>query len=643
MPGPQLLKDFSGGYVTDKSLEQILPNELHTGENCYWDSGCKKRRGLKQYTTLTAGGTLRGGIRAYLNATWYTFTAEDSGGVVRFYSATTTTFTEIDASFTWTSGKEVHFSEQAGKVIGVSDDASDWPLIIDYSGGLRIRNLEAEDVRARGDSTWKAGQWDDTGTGDTQWIDDTTDAQSTTANDFVVGTTVTNDGFWVACDHTFNKVVLTSVAQATGSPVAEYAYWNPTTEAFVTFTPETVPTWTDVAGTRTIEWDWITDAGFYATNENHVVNRFLLRVRFTTAASNVFRASYVTISHTQYLRQILDNTKPHRIAEHNGRIFLGAGLFTQLSPINQVKDWHIDDQEYFQEGGEQLEALHSFGDVLAVVKAKAIFHVTGNSYRNWGKDKVSENFGTVEPRSVASVKGRLMFLDTDGGVGLWDGTEGFLVSISIQSDIDGFTTAGANAIDYGSTRAKDRHYWLALPSSDVLLRADPDTLRRDRKTGEWAVSWFKYLSYRVDLMMPHYGGGDDGLLLGLDNGSTKQIIQLERTDAAGTDFAATAISQKMRAYLRNAKDNTTRKKVGRRVKPRISKSGDWTMTLYANEGDITSAVATLTSGSGTTPFTADESIPYTMDEYNIAVELVNAQTQDATVHSIGYETYERAF
>lgn len=648
------LDDLSGGYVTNKPIEQLRSNELLKAEDCYWDSKLKKRRGLKQYATLSAGGTNRGGIRAYVNSTWYTFVAEDSGGVVRFYSATTTNFTQIDASFTWTTAKEVEFEALNGNVVGVSADGSDWPLLIDWDGSvLRIRNLEAADVRERGNSTWIAGQWDDSEPAGSEYVADTPDAQDAAgADDFLIAMNATNDdGFVVAADHTFNKIVLGSAQQMTGSPVAAYYFWNPTTKAKEAFTPTTVPTYTDAEADRTIEWDWelVVDSGFYndesATAETQFKKRYPIWVQFSTAPSNTVGCDTVAISHTQYLRQILEATKPHLVRQHGNRIFLAVGIYTLIGRINGVTNWHVDDTEYFQEGGAKITAMVSFGAHLAVFKERAIFHLTGNSYKNWGKDKLWEGMGTIESRAAISTKGVVCFVETKGGIGMWDGRRAAIVSGHIQNDIDTLTSTGAAAVEYGALGSRDKHYWVCFPTSDVLLRMDPDTTQRDDDTGDFFAAFYKYTAYRVDLMMNHDGSGDNGLLLGLDNGSTKQVVQLERTDASGTDFTSTAITITARPVLRHRRRNVvdSRTQMVKRIAVRLSKSGDWAMTAHADEGDASAPSVTIASGSGATPFQSNHVLPYTMDRHNVALEISNAELQEAEIHSIGYEHEAKAF
>ena len=99
-------------------------------------------------------------------------------------------------------------------------------------GGLSLHNRSAATVVVGlgvriPNRLWVAGQWDDAG-GAVQFTDDTTDAQDTGTNDFVLETTTNDDGFAVASRVLFNAItfnVTTASVDAT-NPARAVRYSN---------------------------------------------------------------------------------------------------------------------------------------------------------------------------------------------------------------------------------------------------------------------------------------------------------------------------------------------------------------------------------------------------------------------------------
>ena len=127
-----------------------------------------------------------------------------------------------------------------------------------------------------------------------------------------------------------------------------------------------------------------------------------------------FELRSVSLEHTEYLRQIMGVEPPRLAISHRDRLWLAGGIFTQLSPVNRLEGWRAGDQEYYRAGGDRIEAMLSHERELLVFKRNAIFAVTGNSYHDWGKDKVLDNTGTSAVDGVLSVQGVVVYEDVSG-------------------------------------------------------------------------------------------------------------------------------------------------------------------------------------------------------------------------------------
>ena len=173
------LTDFSEGYATDLPPEKMSNKMLLVAENCWWVEKLKSRGGKNEYATFT--DTNVGGIeRVYINDAWNTILAVNTNAITHFYYGSSNAYTEIDASYIWTSAADVDMVVHRDKVIAVN--GANLPAIIYYDSGWYIDDLEQYDVRTRGDDDWNAGQYD---TSASAYVDDTTDAQDTgSSNDF---------------------------------------------------------------------------------------------------------------------------------------------------------------------------------------------------------------------------------------------------------------------------------------------------------------------------------------------------------------------------------------------------------------------------------------------------------------------------
>ena len=393
---PVSLTQFAGGYSDLLPPSEIPSHVLADAENIYWEAGIRKRGGISDYGTVDASPlddgnctTIRGQVRAYLNSTWYTIIAEDDGSDVGFwYSADATSWTELAAE-TFTTGNDVEFAVLDNKVVAIN--GTDKPLIIYYDSAFYIKDLEAYDERNRNNDDFYAGQYD--ASGDPYYIDDTTDAQDVGADDFQLASTTNDDGFYIAGDLTFNKVVMTNChdfgSGGTINAGATYQYYKDDgdgTYSWGTLSLVTTPDWEAAEDDKTLEFnyptDWTTmdetDPDGYSTLDT-MIGRFVILITFSTAPASAMSCDKLTLSHTQYLTQITGGDAVTAIAVHNSTMYLGNGKAVNYSPYNALTGWNEYDVEYLQEGGEKIYAMTSYKGYLACFKKQAIYGIYGTS------------------------------------------------------------------------------------------------------------------------------------------------------------------------------------------------------------------------------------------------------------------------
>jgi len=636
------LYDFRGGYATDLAPEQMDSNMLLAGTNYYYKGKLKKRPGWTNLSTdaTVAAGTVRGWCRAYINGAWYNVVALDNATNVNFYYGNTGAYTAIDNDFDWTTGTQVEMVFFNDAVVAVN--GTDKPAIIYYDSAWTVENLETYDTRTRGNDEWYAGQWDASET--PEFVDDTTDAQSTTTTDFNIASTTNNDGFYIAGVTVFNKIVVKGAEQMSGSPVAEYAYYAGS-GTWTTLSPATAPTWTAATGDKTIEFNLPLDSdgvllwekfGDLTTQADPTgvpggaLNRYIIRVRFTTAPSAAVDCDYFQISHTQYLTQIFANDKPENVVVHQNRLFLSTGNAFRFSPTNTLKGWFADEIEYCVKGGKKIIAMASVSGYLAIMKEAGIYQYIGTTTDNFVL-QFTACPGAVSVRGVATVAGRLVYVAADGIRGFQDGLS-IIVSRHIQTDIANYTKTNACVADW------DGGAVISFPTNSAILWADPDTLRQD-DMGDGRVSFWKWTGVAVTRFEHANGSGDNGNLIGSEN--TRFIKETTNGYDVAYDTTQTAITTTLQTKYDSADEPGTRKQL-RRVKLDLSKSGEWTLTMGADEAQAT-ATATISSGTGTGHYRADITPPYTLDRYNLSFTLVNSTTNPVEVYGVETEGYGRAF
>lgn len=643
--------DFRGGYQSNLPPELTPPNVVKTGQNIYWKGKLKKRPGFSNYsadTTINTETVVGQSPRVYWNSTWYTVVAIDDGVDVGFYYGNTGSYTQITSpsEVVFTTAKNVDMRVFNNMVIAVND-GSDWPVVMYYDGGFKIMDLAEYDERTREDDEWYAGQWDDGAA--PEFIDDTTDAQDEGTDDFALATTTANDGFYIAGVTTFNKVVVKGAPQFDGSPVAEYTYYAGG-ETWTALTMTTTPTWTAAAGDKTIEFDLPFDSDGnlawepYGDVDTQVdptgvpggaLQRYIIRVRFTTAPTSAQVADYFEVSNTQYLRQLFLNTKPQALAVHKDRVFLATGTTFRYSPPNQITGWYSRDIEYVGEGGIETRVMVSANAFLAVFKESGVYRYFGTTTQNFVLRYYPQE-GCTSKRGAAYV-GNVVVYTADDGIRVLAGEDSILTSNHIRTDYDGWTLTNTVVRNYNG------NVLISFPTNDILLWADPDMVRADEiNAGDMMGSFWKWTGHAFDEMWYSQGAGDTEQLIAHDMDTSRLV----KTNANAYDTAFDGTTETNIActletsFTSHGAFNT--KKHYRRVKLDISKSGDWAFTITGDNGDAT-ATATITSGTGTSHYYADISIPYTLDGQNISYKLVNQTANTVEIFGFSTDLDRRAF
>jgi len=438
------------------------------------------------------------------------------------------------------------------------------------------------------------------------------------------------------------------VTQFDGSPVAEYAYYAGN-DTWTTVTPTTSPTWTAVAGERTIEFDlpfdtdgtllWlkygdVSDQTDPTSVSGGELNSYIFRVRFTTAPTSDQTADSGAVSHTQYLSQIFLNEQPQAVAVHKDRVFLAAGNAFRYSPPNQITGWYSRDIEYCDDGGEEIRAMVSANAYLAIFKDSGVYRYFSTTTQNFVLRSYPQE-GVTSKRGAAYV-GNVVIYTADDGIRALAGEESILVSRHIQSDYDGYTKSDAVVRNYNGDAV------ISFPTDDIILWTDTDTVGEDQlNAGDARISFWKWTGQNAKEIWYSEGSGDTEQLILLDEDNLRLVKST--SNAFDTSYADedTNISCTIETSF-NSYGMPNQKKKYRRVKMDLSKSGDWTFTMTGDNGDATST-ATISSGAGTSHYYADISIPYTLDGQNISYKLVNQTANDVQVFGFSTEFERRAF
>jgi hypothetical protein len=660
MPKPTVINftDFRGGYATQTAPEMMDDNMLVKAENVYWHETMMGRPDKTIWSTaLSTAVALQGIVRHNFNGltSWSNFVAIEKSSYVAIAYGDQAAYTTL-SGISFTTGYQVEMDVLGNAIIAVN--GVERPHIITYTtaAGYAASTLDRYDMRTISTMDWIGGYRYTTGT--TEYVDQTSALQGSSAA-YISPTTLTSDGHYVASNYPFTRAVYTSASNVSSTAVAAYHYWTSTGWKVFTSSLELDPQWTTSTGRstaiadRTMEWPWFTDwIPYNSTAVPSISNKYPIRVTFPTAGSTVATFKSVAEQDIHYLTRIINDGRPHLVHTHNNRVWLGDGINVYYSPYNKVTGWEAAGEsgfEYFQDGGDKITALETHLDYLLIVKPAALYGYYGNSYQNWTKRKLS-NLGGQYKRSVVSLGQVIMFLAREG-VRLWDGTNNFYVSHHIENDLETYTWTDANALNYRG------HLWLAFPNGEMLLWADPDSLRQGAGNDqqevalrikeldqEQRVSWYKWTGYRVDKMLWAYGAGDNGYILGID-AARNLIYRLDRENGYDeTSTGTVAVTLDMKSKYLSFGAFQTYKKITR-FKPDLKGVGNWSFIMSADNAwsTLTTDVTVALVSTAADHWSTDISVPYQMDGKTIAFELITATTNPKAIYGLSADVELRRY
>ena len=168
-------------------------------------------------------------------------------------------------------------------------------------------------------------------------------------------------------------------------------------------------------------------------------------------------AAVPTIPKGKHLHHRHDRLFSINTVETPSRLFFSDFLAPE---VFQVESW-ID---FDPEDGYEINASAVFGDDLILFKDQAIWKLSGREPASFATYRVDSERGCVSPRSVAQLRGRLIFFDRDTGVWAFDGAQFELLSDPINDDVLG-------TLDYdkswnASAYVGDDRYYLSLSQAD---------------------------------------------------------------------------------------------------------------------------------------------------------------------------------
>lgn len=659
---------FDGGYFTNLADAEMQTNEMLTAENCEWDEGLRKRRGLQIYATVSASITIRGAIRAYIAGAWRTIVAKDLGSSTVLHHAATalSAWASVNmptaTAFTLQAGYDTQFAVIGERVVGVN--GYDEPFVIREAGGsICADTIERYDTRIRDNDNWAAGQLH---TGGGTYTDDTTNAQDVGADDFVMMTTTASTGFFIGCDFTFNKLVFTNVSTTGSIPFVFQYFGYPSWGASATWntigTSSMIQTtnWSTTTNTLTMEWPVpfisegsLIDVGFeklpdMGSADSFLGGKYAVRLYTTAAAEATVVCDIIAVQHSQYLSQLLLNDKPDTVVQHKNHIFMGMGNWLRYSvaqspEADALKGWRDSDMEPFESGGK-IKQMVSHNNYLAVLLEDAVYGITGNSWDNWALSELAHH-GSVSKRGAAVVDQYLYFVSEDG-IWQWSGSVLTNVTKGLKTDIDSFTLTDAAAVEYNG------ELWVAFPTNGNLLKADPDTYRED-SMGNARLSFYKFSNYRMDGWLYCRGDSDIGYLLGWANNAQPAIM---RADVDTVDFVTSTASINWSFRSANLSfEDEARVKQYRRFKPILADMASAatatdTKCLYQftfinkNAYGSTTANATVTvSACSNGIFETDLTLPHTMDGKRLSVFMAHTATCTAKLYGFSIGARRRWF
>jgi hypothetical protein len=657
---------FDGGYFTNLSDPEMQDNELLVAENCEWDGGLRKRRGIQVYSTVTASITIRGAVRAYMAGAWRTFVAKDLGSLTVLHqspsSATAMASVNMPSasafalSTSTTAGHDTQFAVIGERVVGVNGYDEPWLIYCDGATASSIvaNTIERYDTRYRDGDGWVAGRYAASVTDYT--TDYTAQAQSATStSSFPLFLGTVSTGFFIGCDYTFNKVIFTQASMPGGSVSWTFQYhgypsygasatWNTIAQASMIQTTNWATTTTNI----TLEWPvkFVTEGAQIDFSDNKLppdigtsslalVGGFKYAVRGWTedATATMGICGLVKIQDTQYLSRLLLDDKPDTVVQHKNHIFMGMGNWVRYSNADTpggdgLKDWQDGYKQIYRSGGT-IKQMVPHNDYLAVILEDKLYGIIGNSWSNWTFKELA-NHGGVSKRGAAVVGQNLYYIGEDG-IWQWNGSQQYNVSKGIKDDIDAWTLTNAAAVEY-----KDE-IWIAFPTNKVMLKADPDTFRADNM-GNGRLSFYKFTNFTMNGWLYCKGDSDNGYLLGWDNNGPA----LMRADNDTSDIVSATASIDFIAETKNLTfDDENAVKQYRRVKLTMADMASAatatdTKCLYQYSfinkdgyGDNTAYATVTVSACASGIFERDVTLPHTMDGKRLRVRMRHSATSTA--------------
>lgn len=614
------LIDFSGGYHTTVPSRMLKPNELIKARNCYWDNGLRVRNGYQALQTFA--GEIVGAVRTDISGNYETILAVNETGVGTTFYHGEITFSQI-SGFTWSESNDVSFA-QLGEFLVAANGVGD-PIVIQHDNGLgayTIQSLSSYDKRIRSKTEWYATAFDDSDVYTDITLSLSDDGEATQ-----IYTGVDGAGLIITCDFSFNTVHFSSLSGSPAPTEVLYEYSNGS--SWVPITPTEEPDWT-TGGASTLKFDFPFDENnipdwrpWGSSLVPNVNQRYALRITFTGGSS--ITAGTIQVEMDQYLRLVLSNEKPERVAVYSDRLLLISGNIINFSPVNKIYDWRSDEIEYFQEGGDTILHAEGFPGMLLIFKPRGIYAMTGNSYKNYQKQLVSVE-GPRAPQSVVVTGNESYFVGGDGIRG-YNGTTNTLLSKTIRDEIP-LTENACGCVYQGRV-------YISFPDSGYGVVFDPDSARR-LSNGDATVSFYRFDNWGFSRLIASNPNTDNAELYAVSADRTT----FYRLDVGDTDAGA-AITMDVQTLYFSISDPGAPKRLGR-IKTELAKAGDYTFYVESNDGQQRTDIS-LASATAPEDICFEEvTLPYDLDGRNVSFG-VSHTGAGAAVHAIHIELFKRRY
>jgi hypothetical protein len=155
------------------------------------------------------------------------------------------------------------------------------------------------------------------------------------------------------------------------------------------------------------------------------------------------------------------------------------------------------------------------------------------------------------------------------------------------------------------------------------------------------MSFWKWDGIKATIMYFTAGQNDTDRLIAYD--TTGDRFVKSSSNSYDTNFATTVVNFTCKLKTKfHSYGIPNQKKLFKRVKFDLSRSGLWTLNMYADNDERNTGVE-FYSGTGTGHYYGDVSIPYDMDGYNLSYELTNTTSNDVEVYGFSTEMERREF